>query len=128
MKVVLISMPDIAAVFVHEAAFHMPNLGIASLGGNLDEDHEVFLIDLIRKRRSVRQYLQRTLPKLRPDVVALLHDLAVGTCLKIVRLVRLRCAGEVVAGGYHVDVRRDRPHPARDIDFLVRARARAFRW
>jgi hypothetical protein len=37
MKVVLISMPDVAAVIMHEAAFHMPNLGIASLAGNLDD-------------------------------------------------------------------------------------------
>ena len=39
MKIVLISMPDVAAVIMHEAAFHMPNLGIASLGANIDEGH-----------------------------------------------------------------------------------------
>ena len=42
MKIVLMSMPDVAAVIMHEAAFHMPNLGIASIGANIDAGHEVF--------------------------------------------------------------------------------------
>ena len=49
----------------------MPNLGIASVGGNIDAGHEVFLIDLIRKRRQVRAYLVRILGRIRPDVVGL---------------------------------------------------------
>jgi anaerobic magnesium-protoporphyrin IX monomethyl ester cyclase len=125
MKVVLISMPDVAAVIMHEAAFHMPNLGIASLGANLDEDHEVFLIDLIRKRRSVRQYLERTLLKLRPDVVGLSSmTWQFGTCLKIVRLVRQWLPqAKIVVGGYHATLMYEeigRDAAAREIDFLVR--------
>jgi len=103
----------------------MPNLGIASLGANLDEDHEVFLIDLIRKRRSVRQYLQRTLLKLRPDVVGLsTMTWQFGTCLKIVRLVRQWLPqAKIVVGGYHATLMSDeigRDPGAREIDFLVR--------
>ena len=125
MKVVLISMPDVAAVLMHEAAVHMPNLGIASLGANLDEDHEVFLIDLIRKRRSVRQYLQRTLLKLRPDIVGLSSmTWQFGTCLKIVRLVRQWLpSAKIVVGGYHATLMSEeigRDPGAREIDFLVR--------
>ena len=125
MKVVLISMPDVAAVMMHEAAFHLPNLGIASLGANLDEDHEVSLIDLVRKRRSVRQYLQRTLLTLRPDVVGLSSmTWQFGTCLKIVRLVRRWLPqAKIVVGGYHATLMYDeigRDPGARDIDFLVR--------
>lgn len=125
MRVALISMPDVAAVMMHEAAFHLPNLGIASLGANLDEDHEAFLIDLVRKRRSVRQYLQRTLLRLRPDVVGLSSmTWQFGTCLKIVRLVRLWLPqAKIVVGGYHATLMHEeigRDPGARDIDFLVR--------
>ena len=50
-KVILISMPDVVPIIIHETAVHMPNHGIASVGGNIDEEHDVYLIDLIRKRR-----------------------------------------------------------------------------
>ncbi len=40
MKVLLISMPDVVPVIIHEAAVHLPNHGIASIGGNIDEEHE----------------------------------------------------------------------------------------
>jgi anaerobic magnesium-protoporphyrin IX monomethyl ester cyclase len=103
MKVVLISMPDVAAVIMHEAAFHMPDLDIASLAGNLDEGHEVYLIDLVRKRRSVRRYLSRILTKIQPDVVGLSSmTWQFGTCLKLVRMISgpasgftacIRCCG-----------------------------------
>jgi hypothetical protein len=48
MKIILVSMPDAAPLIMHESAFHMPNGGIASVGGNIDEEHEVYIIDLIR--------------------------------------------------------------------------------
>ena len=71
MKIVLVSMPDVAPVIMHESAFHMPNLGLASIGANVDEHHEVFIIDLIRKRRAIRSYLTSRLLKIRPDLVGL---------------------------------------------------------
>ena len=49
MKIILMSMPDVAPVIMHESAFHMPNCGIASVGGNIDDGHEVFIIDLQEK-------------------------------------------------------------------------------
>ena len=64
-------MPDVAAAIMHEAAFHMLNCGIASVGANIDEDHQVYIIDLIRKRRRLRKYLTKTLLKIRPELVGL---------------------------------------------------------
>ncbi len=55
MKIVLMSMPDVAPLIMHETAFHMPNCGIASIGANLDDGHEGYIIDLIRKRRRLRR-------------------------------------------------------------------------
>jgi len=78
MKVVLMSMPDVAAVIMHEAAFHMPSLGIASLAANIDTGHDVYVIDLSRKRRNVRSYVAADPAQDQARPVGLfLHDLAV---------------------------------------------------
>jgi len=63
MKVILISMPDVIPIIIHEAAIHMPNHGIACVGGNIDGHHDVRLIDLIRKRNRIAPYLRKTLKK-----------------------------------------------------------------
>jgi coenzyme F420-reducing hydrogenase gamma subunit len=68
MKVVLISMPDVIPIVIHEMALHMPNHGIACIGGNVDEEHEVALIDLVRKRSSISAYLTKTLKRITPDL------------------------------------------------------------
>lgn len=125
MKIVLISMPDIAAVIMHEAAFHMPNLGIASLGANIDEGHDVYIIDLIRKRRNVRGYLQRTLRKISPDIVGLSSmTWQFGTCLKLTRLIKeLLPEVHIVIGGYHATLMYEEIAQSKEaqwIDFMIR--------
>lgn len=57
MKVVLVSMPDVVPIIIHKQAIHMPNHGIACVGGNIDDRHQVYLIDLIQKRNVIRKYL-----------------------------------------------------------------------
>ena len=125
MKIVLISMPDVAPVIMHETAFHMPNLGIASIGANIDQKHEVFLIDLIRKRRQVRRYLTRTLLKIKPRIVGLsTMTWQYATCIKLVRLIRkLLPDVRIVIGGYHVTLMYQeigQAPEAADIDFMIR--------
>lgn len=71
MKIILISMPDVVPIIIHETAVHMPNHDIASVGGNIDADHEVYLIDLIRKRRSIKKHLIKTITKTKPDLIGL---------------------------------------------------------
>ncbi len=126
MKVVLISMPDVAPIIIHEMAIHMPNLGIASVGGNIDDHHEVYTIDLIRKRRQVRKYLTRTLKCIRPDIVGLsAMAWQYETCIRIARLVKhLLPETKVVIGGYHATLMAEeigRSHEARYIDFMIRS-------
>ncbi|MGC9194451.1 MAG: B12-binding domain-containing radical SAM protein [Syntrophobacteraceae bacterium] len=125
MKVVLISMPDVAAVIMHEAAFHMPNLGIASLGANIDPGHQVYTIDLIRKRGNVMEYLRKTLHKIKPDLVGFSSmTWQFGTCLRLVRLVKIWFPGvRVVIGGYHATLMYEeiaQLPEAKGIDFMVR--------
>ena len=125
MKVVLVSMPDVVPMIVHESAVHMPNLGIASIGANIDDDHDVYLIDLIRKRRAIHRYLSRMLLKIRPHVVGLSSmTWQFDTCLKLIRLIKqLLPEVKIVIGGYHATLMYeeigDGPE-AEQIDFIVR--------
>lgn len=125
MKIVLISMPDVAAVIMHESAFHMPNLGIASIGANIDAGHDVYLIDLIRKRSRVRKYLTRTLTKIKPQIVGLsAMTWQFETCLKIVRLIKeLLPQTKIAIGGYHATLMYkeiSESSQSQGIDFIVR--------
>jgi len=101
MKIILISMPDVAPVIMHETAFHMPNCGIASVGANIDDGHKVFIIDLIRKRRRLRKYLAKTLQKIRPDLVGLsAMAWQYDTCTKLIKLIKhLLPEVKIVIGG-----------------------------
>lgn len=103
MKVLLMSMPDVAPLVIHQNAVHFPNLGIASIGGNIHERHEVRIIDLIRKRRSIGAYLTKQLTKLAPDIVGLsAMSWQWDTCCRIIRLIkRVRPGAKIVVGGYH---------------------------
>ncbi|MGD8835746.1 MAG: radical SAM protein [Desulfobacteraceae bacterium] len=125
MKVVLISMPDVAPVIMHESTFHMPNLGIASIGANIEPGHEVYLIDLIRKRSKVRKYLTRTLTKIKPHIVGLsAMTWQFGTCLKIVGLIKtLLPHTKIAVGGYHATLMYQEICESEEsaaIDFIVR--------
>ncbi|MBI9083723.1 MAG: B12-binding domain-containing radical SAM protein [Desulfobacterales bacterium] len=125
MNILLISMPDVAPVIMHESAFHMPNHGIASIGANIDSGHRVHLIDLIRKRRQVRRYLTRTLEKTQPDLVGLsTMTWQYATCVKLIKLIRrVRPGAKIVIGGYHATLMYEEIAASEDaglIDFMVR--------
>lgn len=125
MRVVLISMPDVAPIIMHESTFHMPNLGIASIGANIDDRHEVYLIDLIRKRTKVRRYLRRTLLKINPDIIGLsAMTWQFGTCVKIIRLIkRLLPQVKIAVGGYHATLMYkeiSQSEESQTIDFIIR--------
>jgi radical SAM superfamily enzyme YgiQ (UPF0313 family) len=125
MKIVLISMPDVVPVIIHETAVHMPNHGIACIGGNIDEGHEVYLIDLIRKRNSIVSYLTKTLNRIKPDLIGLSAmtwqyktSLALTTFIKSI-LPNVK----VAIGGYHTTLMSretaDSPE-AQLVDFIIR--------
>lgn len=125
MKVVLMSMPDVVPIIIHEMAIHTPNQGIASVGANIDEEHDVYIIDLIRKRNSIRKYLTKTLTEIQPDLVgfsamAWQYD----TCVKVIRLVKkLLPKTKILIGGYHATLMSDEIAASPEaplIDFMVR--------
>ncbi|MFC1856836.1 B12-binding domain-containing radical SAM protein [Thermodesulfobacteriota bacterium] len=126
MKIILMSMPDVAPVIMHESAFHMPNCGIASVGANIDDGHEVFIIDLIRKRRQLRKYLTKILRKMRPDLVGLSSmSWQYETCIKLICLIKHVLPDvKIVIGGYHATLMHEEiaasPEAAL-IDFMIRS-------
>jgi len=125
MKVILMSMPDVAPLIIHETAVHMPNHGIASIGGNIDEQHDVYIIDLIRKRRRLKKYLTQTLLKIRPDLVGLsAMAWQYDTCTKLIRLIKhLLPDVKIVIGGYHATLMYEEIAAAPEaewVDFMVR--------
>ena len=87
MKVLLLSMPDVVPVVIHEMAVHMPNHGIACVGGNIDEEHEVHIADLVRKRGHITGYLRKILERIQPDIIGLsAMTWQYETCLSLIRL------------------------------------------
>ncbi len=125
MKVLLVSMPDVVPILVHEAAVHIPNLGIASVGGNIDPEHDVYLVDLIRKRRAVKKYLTKIIGKIQPDLVGLsAMAWQFDTCMKIAHLIKeLRPDAKIVIGGYHATLMAKEISASLEaqwIDFIVR--------
>ena len=125
MKIILMSMPDVAPLIMHETAFHMPNCGIASVGANIDEGHDIYIIDLIRKRRRLRKYLTKTLLRIRPDLVGLsAMAWQYGTCVKLIKLIRqLLPEVKILIGGYHASLMYEEIAASDEaglIDFMVR--------
>ncbi|MGI6637866.1 MAG: B12-binding domain-containing radical SAM protein [Desulfobulbus sp.] len=125
MNILLLSMPDITPVVIHESAVHMPNLGIASIAANLDPGHEIRLVDLVRKRRSLKKYLSRLVRDFKPDLIGLSSmTWQFDTCVKIAHLLKtLRPQATLVLGGYHATLMYEEvanSPDARWFDYMVR--------
>ena len=125
MKVVLISMPDVVPIIIHEMAIHMPNHGIACIGGNIDDHHEVYLIDLVRKRNHLAGYLKKTLEKIRPGLIGLsAMTWQYRTCLALIALIKeILPEVRIAVGGYHATLMSQEIADSPDadlVDFIIR--------
>ncbi len=125
MKVMLISMPDVVPIIIHEMAVHMPNHGIATVGGNIDDDHQVYLIDLIRKRRSIKKYLTKMVRRIEPDLIGLsAMAWQYDTSVRIAHLLKeIRPQVKIAIGGYHATLMAEEIAFAPEsqwIDFIIR--------
>jgi radical SAM superfamily enzyme YgiQ (UPF0313 family) len=125
MKVVLISMPDVIPIVIHEMALHMPNHGIACIGGNVDEGHDVYLIDLVRRRKSISTYLTKTLKKINPDLIGLsAMTWQYPTALAVIGLIKsILPHVKIAVGGYHATLMSGEmaaSPESKDMDFIIR--------
>src|SRR5262249_22842691 len=121
MNVLLLSMPD---SFEHmpTVAIRMPNGALASLAGNVDPHHRVFIADLILVQGSVRATVSHLVREFEPDVVGLsVMTFQRTTALKLARLVRqIRPQARIVVGGYDPSLAPDAYAGSPEIDFIVR--------
>src|SRR5256885_15366302 len=121
MNVLLLSMPD---SFEHMpvVAIRMPNGALASLAGNIDPHHRVFIADLILVQASMRATVAHLVREIEPDVVGLsVMTFQRATALKLARLVRqVRPQARIVVGGYDPSLAPDAYAASPDIDFIVR--------
>ncbi len=118
-------MPDVVPVVIHEMALHMPNHGIACIGGNIDAGHEVTLIDLVRKRSNIAAYLTKTLKKINPDLVGLsAMTWQYPTCLAVIGLIKtILPAVKIAVGGYHatlMNLEMAASPESQQVDFVIR--------
>jgi len=125
MKIILMSMPDVAPLIIHETAIHMPGHGIACVGGNIDEQHAVYIVDLIRKRRQLRKYITKILLKIRPNLVGLsAMAWQYDTCIKLIKLIKsVLPEVKIAIGGYHATLMNEEIAASSEgelIDFIIR--------
>src|SRR5437588_194194 len=121
MNVLLLSMPD-SFEHVPAVAIRMPNGALASLAGNIDPHHRVFIADLILVQASVRATVAHLVREFEPDVVGLsVMTFQRATALKLARLIRqLRPHTRVVVGGYDPSLAPEAYATSPDVDFIVR--------
>ncbi len=122
MRILLIAMPDTADYL--DNIMRLPNLGLASLAGNM-QGHDVRVLDLVVHKPHLRQPIADVLKNFRPQVVGLsAMSFQFDTLLRVGRYIRsLDQSITLIAGGYHATLM------ARDesagkwtdvLDFIVR--------
>ncbi|MEI8190371.1 MAG: radical SAM protein, partial [candidate division NC10 bacterium] len=105
MKILLFSMPD-GTHPLYPRFCRPPNLGLASLAGNIKEEADVFVADLILRRENVPAAIQEALDQVQPDLVGLsCMTFQYYTARKIARMIRCwNPEAPIVLGGYHATI------------------------
>jgi anaerobic magnesium-protoporphyrin IX monomethyl ester cyclase len=122
MKVLLLAMPD--TVNALDAVTRIPNLGLCSIAGNLD-DCQVRIVDLVFRPRRIESYLQSVVGDFAPDVVGLsAMSYQYDSARRAARVCRqVKPDVKIALGGYHASLMYQElgssagAHP---FDFLVR--------
>ncbi|HSF24425.1 MAG TPA: radical SAM protein, partial [Blastocatellia bacterium] len=123
MNVLLLSMPD---SFEHmpTLAIRMPNGALSSLAGNVDDHHNVAVVDLVLVQDRVRATVERFVAENKPDLVGLsVMTFQRKTAFKIIELIRaLRPGVRVAVGGYDPSLDSDayQQNSSSAVDFIVR--------
>ena len=121
MRILLVAMPDTTEVL--SCSTFMPNLGLASLAGQLP-GHEVRVLDLVAYRPKIRKPLLDQLRSFRPELVGLsAMTFQFDTLLRVARFIReIDPAIRLAAGGYHATLmaRELAEDPGLPLDYLVR--------
>lgn len=105
MNVLLISMPDCVPYFDPKWT-KSPSLAMASIAGNIDTHHNIYIADLVLKRNIVKDIVPELIHKYNPEVVGLsAMSFQFETAKKIATLIKAVNNHVItILGGYHVTV------------------------
>lgn len=128
MRVLLFAMPDSSWGF--DAVCKIPNLGIASIAGNLDEDVEVATVDLVLKKKNFRRYVHKFVTSFRPELVGLsCMTFQYTTAAKLAKQIKEADSSiKIAIGGYHPTLTYHEiaaSDAAQYLDFIVRGEGEA---
>ncbi|MFX1515850.1 MAG: cobalamin-dependent protein [Promethearchaeota archaeon] len=122
MRLLLLAMPNTAFFFHHFAV--LPNLALCSIAGNIGEEHEVSVADLVLQRRTFRSFLKRRIKENPPDLVGLSSmSFQSKTARLIARFVkRIDPEIKIALGGYHASMIPEEVGQTwgNDLDFIVK--------
>ncbi|MCP5006369.1 MAG: B12-binding domain-containing radical SAM protein [Planctomycetes bacterium] len=102
MNVLLISMPD-CAPFFDAKWIKPPNLAMASIAGNIDAHHNVYIADLVLKRGNIKDIIPKLIHTYNPDVVGMgAMSFQFETAKRIATLIKTTNKHvKIILGGYH---------------------------
>lgn len=122
MRLLLLAMPNTAFYFHHFAV--LPNLAICSIAGNIGEEHEVSVADLVLQRRTFRSFLKKKISQHPPDIVGLSSmSFQSETARFIARFIKkINPEIKIALGGYHASMLPEEVGRTwgKDIDFIVK--------
>ena len=124
MKVLLAASSQ--TIWGFDTGIRLPNLGLASLAGNIDKNiAEVKIADMVVSGRNPRKYLKRLISKFQPDVVGLSSMVfQYDNILEFARDIRRSYPQiKIVLGGYFPTVNHEEILNSQDMkyfDFLIR--------
>ena len=122
MRVLLLAMPNTAYFFHHFAV--LPNLAICVIAGNIGEEHEVTIADLVLRRRNFKKFLETRILKHSPDLIGLSSmSFQSKTARYIARFIKtIDPEIKIALGGYHASMIPEEVSRSwgNDIDFIVK--------
>jgi radical SAM superfamily enzyme YgiQ (UPF0313 family) len=121
-------MPDSGWGF--DEVCKVPNLGISSLAGNIDEEIKVGMADLVLVKKKFRKYVRYFIKTFKPDLVGLsCMTFQYQTAIKIAKMVKdIDYSIKIVLGGYHPTLTyREiiKSENSKYIDFIIRGEGEA---
>ncbi len=123
LKVLLLGSPAVQRDF--DFSSKIPNLGIASVAGNINDICDVKIADLVvLKPEEVQRFLIRTLKRLQPDLVGFsCMSFQYTRAVELARAVKQQSDAKTVFGGYHPTLMYEEIAGSEDsevVDFIVR--------
>ncbi|MCP5006414.1 MAG: B12-binding domain-containing radical SAM protein, partial [Planctomycetes bacterium] len=105
MNILLISMPDCVPYYDPQWT-KQPSLAMASIAGNIDAHHNVYIADLVLKREQVKDIIPELIHTYKPDVVGMgAMTFQYETAKKIAKLIKTTNKHvKTILGGYHATV------------------------